>query len=87
MVSNPHLYGVNSFGRNEEFVTELLLKQPLTPHTDGAYVCEGTFITDTYPHDGIVTVRDVIVLGGKTMFENCFPHLAKLNIQTSITNP
>lgn len=78
VVSNTHLYGVNSFGRNEEYVSELLLKQPLTPHTDGVYVCEGTFISDSYPQDSqLTTVKDIIIIGGKGMYQNCFAQLAK----------
>lgn len=78
VVSNSALYGVNSFGRNEEYVSELLLKQPLTPNTDGVYVCEGSFITDSYPQDSsYTTIRDVIIIGGKGMYQNCFAQFAK----------
>jgi len=77
MVSNPALYGVNSFGRNEEYVSELLLKQPLTPQSDGAYVCEGIFINDKYPFEASSVVRDIIIIGSKGMYQNCFGTISK----------
>lgn len=88
MVSNPHLYGVNSFGRNEEYVSELLLKQPLIPASDGAYVCEGVFMSDKYPHEGLTTIRDIIIIGGKGMYQNCFNQVSKISARrvSNITN-
>lgn len=85
-VPNPNLYGVNSFARNEEFVSELLLKQPLTSQSDGVYVCEGVFISDKYPYEPTSTIKDIIIIGGKNLYQNCFNSNSRLSVKRSTTN-
>ncbi|XP_065203514.1 uncharacterized protein LOC135833678 [Planococcus citri] len=87
IVPNPQLYGINSFARNEEFVSELLIKQPLTPQTDGAYVCEGVFLSSRYPFEPVSTIRDIIIIGGKSMYQNCFNRGAIKRSATNQTAP
>lgn len=84
MVQNPNVYGINSFGRNEEFVSELLIKQPMTAQADGAYVCEGVFMSTKYPYEPVSVIRDIIIIGGLNMYQNCFS--SRISIKRSAVN-
>lgn len=84
VVSNSNLYGINNFARNEEYISELLLKQPLVANSDGAFVCEGTFLSNKYPYEDTVTIKDIIIIGGKGMYQNCFQQHKRISSKRSM---
>lgn len=83
MVTNPDLYAINQYGRNEKYISELLIKQPLTSLTDGVYVCETT-IASEMPTQSSIVVKDVLIVGGKSMYELCFEKRSAANAKRSV---